>query len=333
MRERVGVMDFSSFAKYDVTGEGAEAYLNRITANRMPRRIGGIVLAHYLSAEGRILGESTITKLAPDRFYVLSGAGAEDRDMDSLVQGPRDGLDVTVTNVTDDWGVLVLAGPRSREVLAKLTDAELGNGHFRWLTGREIEAAGIPIRALRVNYVGELGWELHCPMGRLAELYDAVWSAGEEFGIADFGVYAVDSLAHGEGVPGLGGGAHQRDHPGRGGHGALRRLRQGRLRGQDRDAARQAGGHRDPARLRGGGARGLRRARRGAGDRRRQGGRGHDLGRLRPLHGEGASASPTWSRTWRRPARRSPSTSSASRARRRCSPSPPGIRGNERLRA
>ena len=194
VRERVGVMDFSSFAKFDVTGEGAEQYLNRITANRMPRRIGGIVLAHYLSAQGRILGESTITKLAPDRFYVLSGAGAEDRDMDTLVQGPRDGLDVTVTNVTGDWGVLVLAGPRSREVLAKLTDAELGNGHFRWLTGREIEAGGIPIRALRVNYVGELGWELHCPMDRLANLYDAVWSAGEEFGIVDFGVYAVDSL-------------------------------------------------------------------------------------------------------------------------------------------
>ena len=194
VRERVGVMDFSSFAKFDVTGEGAEAYLNRITANRMPRRIGGIVLAHYLSTDGRILGESTITKLAPDRFYVLSGAGAEDRDMDSLVQGPCDGLDVTVTNVTGDWGMLVLAGPRSREVLAKLTDTELGNGHFRWLTGRELEAAGIPIRALRVNYVGELGWELHCPMDRLADLYDAVWAAGEEFGIADFGVYAVDSL-------------------------------------------------------------------------------------------------------------------------------------------
>ena len=194
VRERVGVLDLSSFAKYEVAGAGAEAYLNTITANRMSRRPGGIVLAHYLSDEGRILGESTITRLAGDRFYVLSGAGSEDRDLDVLVQGPRDGLDVTVTNVTGDWGVLVLAGPRSREVLAKLTDAELGNGHFRWLTGREIEAAGIPVRALRVSYVGELGWELHCPMERLAELYDAVWSAGEEHGIADFGTYAVDSL-------------------------------------------------------------------------------------------------------------------------------------------
>ena len=105
VRERVGVMDFSSFAKFDVTGEGAEEYLNRITANRMPRRDRRHrARALPLRRTGRILGESTITKLAPDRFYVLSGAGAEDRDMDSLVQGPRDGLDVTVTNVTEDWG-------------------------------------------------------------------------------------------------------------------------------------------------------------------------------------------------------------------------------------
>ena len=194
VRERVGVLDLSSFAKYEVTGAGAEAYLNAIVANRVSRRIGGIVLAHYLSDEGRILGESTITRLAEDRFYVLSGAGSEDRDLDLLMQGPRDGLDVAVANVTGDWGVLVLAGPRSREVLAKLTDAALGNGGFRWLTGREIEVAEIPVRALRVSYVGELGWELHCPMGRLAELYDALWSAGEAFGLADFGTYAVDSL-------------------------------------------------------------------------------------------------------------------------------------------
>ena len=103
------MLDLSSFAKYEVAGAGAEAYLNTITANRMSRRPGGIVLAHYLSDEGRILGESTITRLAGDRFYVLSGAGSEDRDLDVLVQGPRDGLDVTVTNVTGDWGVLVLA--------------------------------------------------------------------------------------------------------------------------------------------------------------------------------------------------------------------------------
>ena len=194
VRERVGVLDLSSFAKYDVTGAAAEAYLDRICANRMPRREGGVALAHFLSEEGRIGGEATITKLGEGRFYVLSGAGAEDCDLDHLTQGIREGEAVTVTNITDDWGVLVVAGPKSRDLLAKLTDADLSNGAFRWLTGKEIEVAGVHLRALRVNYVGELGWELHCPMDRLAELYDAVWSAGEAFGIANFGVYAVNSL-------------------------------------------------------------------------------------------------------------------------------------------
>ncbi len=198
VRERVGLLDLSSFAKFDVTGADAEAYLNRIFANRMPRREGGIALAHFLTEEGRIAGEATITRLGTrlgeGRFYVLSGAAAEDRDLDHLSQQIAAGERVTVANITDDWGVLVLAGPRARDLLATLTEAELSNPSFRWLTGKEIEVAGIALRALRVNYVGELGWELHCPMARLAELYDALWAAGQDFGIANFGVYAVNSL-------------------------------------------------------------------------------------------------------------------------------------------
>ena len=204
VRERVGVLDLSSFAKVDVTGPDAETYLNALTANRMSRRAGGIVLAHYLSEEGRIAGECTITRLTPHHFYVLSGAGAEERDMDILTRGPRTGLDILVTNVTRALGVLVLAGPRSRNVLSKLTAADLGNERFRWLTGRVIEVGGIVLRALRVNYVGELGWELHCHMEQLPDLYDAVWAAGEEFGIADFGAYAVDSLRMEKAYKGLG---------------------------------------------------------------------------------------------------------------------------------
>jgi len=194
VRERVGVLDLSSFAKYEVTGPDAETLLSRICANRMPRRVGGIVLAHYLSPQGRINGESTITRLAEDCFYVLSGAAAQDRDLDILRKGVRKGERVEVADVTDDWGTLVLAGPKSRELLSKLTRADLNNAAFRWLTGKEIEVGGIGLRALRVNYVGELGWELHCPMDGLATLYDEVWSAGEDLGIADFGTYAVNSL-------------------------------------------------------------------------------------------------------------------------------------------
>ena len=194
VRERVGVLDLSSFAKYEVTGDDAESRLNRVCANRAPRRDGGVALCHYLSDNGRIAGESTVTRLAAGHFYVLSGAGAEDRDHDILAQAAAAGGDVTVRNVTPGWGVLVVTGPRSRETLAGLTGASLENAAFPWLTAREIELAGVPLRALRVSYVGELGWELHCSMDRLPELYDAVWAAGRAFGIADFGAYAMNSL-------------------------------------------------------------------------------------------------------------------------------------------
>lgn len=204
VRERVGILDLSGFAKYDVSGPDAETFLNRLCANRMPTKVGGIVLAHILSVNGRILGEVTITRFGEERYYLLSAAGAELRDLDHLVQGCRSDEDVTIDNVTDDRGVLVLAGPRARDVLGQLTDADLSNESFRWLTGQEIEIAGKTVRALRVNYVGELGWELHPEMGDLTAIYDAIWQAGQPHGIADFGLYAVNSLRIEKGYRGWG---------------------------------------------------------------------------------------------------------------------------------
>jgi len=112
---------------------------------------------HMLSAAGRILGEMTVSRLADDRFYALSAAAAELRDRDLLEQSLHPGEAVRIENVTEAYGVLVLSGPRSRELLNALTDADLGNEQFRWLTAREISVAGIHVRALRVSYVGELG--------------------------------------------------------------------------------------------------------------------------------------------------------------------------------
>ncbi len=194
VRERVGLLDLSGFAKYDISGPDAHSFLDRLCANAMPGRTGGIVLAHILSEQGRIQAEMTVTRLTDNRYYALSAAAAEMRDLDHLVQGKLAGENVTIKNVSDDRGVLVLAGPRSRKLLSKLTDARLDNAAFPWLNGKEITVAGISLRALRVNYVGELGWELHPPMDAVEELYDALWRAGEEFGIANFGLYAVNSL-------------------------------------------------------------------------------------------------------------------------------------------
>jgi dimethylglycine dehydrogenase len=194
VRERMGVLDLSSFTKHDVTGPDAETYLNRVLANRVSRRNGRIVLAHGLSNQGRIESEYTVTRLDDDRFYLLSAAAANLRNSDQLNQRKRVDERVTIKNITDDWGTLVLAGPYCRELLSKITDANLSNEHFPWLIGKEIEVADVKLRALRINYVGELGWELHMPFEQLETVYDAVWFAGKEFGIADFGMYALNSL-------------------------------------------------------------------------------------------------------------------------------------------
>lgn len=202
VRERVGVMDLSSFAKFDVAGPGAAALLDRLTANTLPKRIGAIRLAHALSENGRIRGEWTITRLGEDRFYVLAGAGQERETLDHLNLPQAEG--VQVANRTDDLGMLLVAGPKARDVLAPLTGADLTNAGFGWLTGQEIEIAGIPVRALRVTYVGELGWELHAPMDRLTDLYHAIRETGAPHGIADFGVAAVNALRMEKAYRGLG---------------------------------------------------------------------------------------------------------------------------------
>jgi dimethylglycine dehydrogenase len=194
VRKGVGVLDLSSFTKHEVTGPDAEAFLNRVLANRISRRKGGIVLAHGLTEMGRIDSEYTVTRLNDEHFYLLSAAAAYLRNTDQLNHSKQDGDRVTIVNSTHDWGVLVLAGPRSRDLLSKITAADLSNEHFPWLTGKEIEIAGVRLRALRINYVGELGWELHVPIAQLEKIYHLVWAAGEAFGIADFGMYALTSL-------------------------------------------------------------------------------------------------------------------------------------------
>ena len=193
VRESVGILDLTGFAKYDVTGRDAATLLDRLCANRLPQR-GRIALTHLLSQRGRIDGEMTITRLDDETFYLLSAASAELRDLDRLRHGVRPGEQVHIANVTDRRGVLVLAGPHAREVLSRVTDARLDNAVFPWLSGREIDVAGMPVRALRVNYVGELGWELHAAMEYLETLYEALMEAGAEFGLRNFGLYAVNSL-------------------------------------------------------------------------------------------------------------------------------------------
>jgi dimethylglycine dehydrogenase len=195
VREKVGLIDLSSFSKYEVTGPHAKALLERTCANLIPETNGKIILTQMLTDLGGIECEATVARLNAERYYVLSGAVAEIHDFDWLVQHIESGENTTVANVTEDIGVLLLTGPNSRDVLSQLTNDGLTNRDgFTWMTLRDITVAGIPVRALRVSYAGELGWELHHPMNHMPSLYDALIKAGEAFGLRLFGTYALNSL-------------------------------------------------------------------------------------------------------------------------------------------
>ena len=193
VRERVGVIDLSAFSKFDITGADASEFLDRVLANRVPR-VGRVTLAHALTELGGIESEFTVTRFDTDRFYLLSAAVARIHDLDWLMQHRREQEHVDVVDVTEDYCTLLVSGPRSRDLLGELTDADLSSSAFPWLSGREIEVADISVRALRVSYVGELGWELHHSIADMPKLYDALMSAGIAYGIADFGLYAMDAL-------------------------------------------------------------------------------------------------------------------------------------------
>ena len=194
VRQRVGVADLTAFTKLGVTGPDAAALLDRLAANRLPTRTGGIRLAHMLTTLGGIEGEVTITRLGDQRFYLNSSIMAEQHDQDWLRHHVLPGEQVTVTDLTNRWGILAVTGPRSRELLGKLTDADLTTPSFPWLTGQEIDVAGVPCLALRVSYVGELGWELHHPIEEMPGLYAAIRKAGEGLGLIDFGAYAMNVM-------------------------------------------------------------------------------------------------------------------------------------------
>jgi dimethylglycine dehydrogenase len=195
LREKVGVIDLTPFTKFEVTGAGAEAWLDNLVANKVPTKVGRIALCHALTKRGGIRSEFTITKLADQHYYAVSAGAAERYDTDFLQKRlPADGS-VTLRNITGSRGVFVLAGPRARDVMAKLTDVALDNASFPWLTGQVIEAGlATDVYALRVNFVGALGWELHFPIEYAHHLFDAIFAAGAEYGIGMAGMRAMESL-------------------------------------------------------------------------------------------------------------------------------------------
>lgn len=195
MRETVGLMDLTPFSKWEVWGPGATDWLDHLVANKVPTRVGRMALCHALTPKGGIRSEFTITRIAEDRFYVVSAGAAERFDGDYLEkQLPADGR-VSLRRITGSRGCFVVAGPRAREVLQPLCEDKLDNESFPWLTARIAEVGlATDVYMLRVNFVGSLGWELHFPVEYAHHLFDAILSSGKPHGIGLVGMRAMESL-------------------------------------------------------------------------------------------------------------------------------------------
>ena len=195
VRDNVALQDMSAFAKMEVKGSGAREWLESILANKIPHKRGRIALCHMLNKHGGVRAEFTVYEHAPGRFYLVSAGAYERHDHDYLRKLlPTDGS-VSLSYLTTSMGVLVLAGPHSRDVLQKLTDTDLSAKAFPWLTGQAISVGHTACHALRVNFVGELGWEFHHPIEQQNTLFDALMDAGKSLGIKPYGIKAMSSLS------------------------------------------------------------------------------------------------------------------------------------------
>ncbi len=193
-REAVAVFDQTSFAKLKLEGADAEAVLQRLCANDVDVPPGRVVYTAMLNERGGFESDLTVTRLTADAYLVVTGSAQGTRDLDWIRRHLPAGARATVTEVTGAYAVLGLMGPRSRELLARVSDADLGPGAFPFLTSREIAIGQATARASRVTYVGELGWELYVPVEQAGLVYDELAQAGRDLGLRDAGYYALDSL-------------------------------------------------------------------------------------------------------------------------------------------
>lgn len=195
VRNGAGFFEMTSMAKYEVSGPGAEVWLNSILANRMPATVGRIVLCHLLTPHGGVRAEFTVTRITDETFYLVGTPRGERHDFDCLSRlAPSDGS-VALRNVTLERGCFTIVGPLARDVLQPITDADLSNDSFPWLTAQTATVGwASDIRMLRVNYEGELGWELYHPICHQLHLFDVIFEAGQAHGLRLAGNRAIESL-------------------------------------------------------------------------------------------------------------------------------------------
>jgi glycine cleavage system aminomethyltransferase T/glycine/D-amino acid oxidase-like deaminating enzyme len=190
-RERAGLFDESSFAKLSVTGPGAADLLERLCDNHVDREPGAITYTQMLNRRGGIECDFTVTRVADEEFQIVTGTAFGNHDASWIRKHVPDDGSVRLTDVTSRWACFALWGPRAREILSALTPDPLDFGYMRM---RELPVADVPVRALRVTFVGEAGWELYCPTEYGASLWRALWESGEPHGLSACGYRAIDSL-------------------------------------------------------------------------------------------------------------------------------------------
>jgi 4-methylaminobutanoate oxidase (formaldehyde-forming) len=193
-RETAALFDETSFAKLDVTGEGAAAFLERLCDNRVARGVGQVTYTQMLNARGGIECDFTVTRLEEDRFRIVTGTAFGRHDLAWLREHAPDDGSVHVADVTSELACFGLWGPRARDILQPRTTADLSNEAFPYMRARELAVGRVPCLALRVTYVGELGWELYCPAEFGLALWDTLWDAGRAHGLVAGGYKAIDSL-------------------------------------------------------------------------------------------------------------------------------------------
>jgi len=193
-RESVALFDESSFAKLEIEGVGAETFLEILCDNRVARGVGQITYTQMLNHRGGIECDFTVARLGEERFSIVTGTAFGNHDREWMRRHLPDGDEVLIHDVTSRWACFGIWGPRAREVLQPLTPQDLGNEAFPYMTLRETTLGHVPVRMLRVTYVGELGWEIYCPTEYGLGLWRALWEAGQPQGIVAGGYRAIDSL-------------------------------------------------------------------------------------------------------------------------------------------
>jgi 4-methylaminobutanoate oxidase (formaldehyde-forming) len=193
VRERVGLLDLSSFGKLEISGSGALGFLQRLAVGDMDRPVGSVMYTQFLNPKGGIESDVTITRLTTDRFRVITGTAFAASDL-GWIRMHLDDDAVELRDVTTDWAVLAVWGPRARGVLSAVTHADVSNAAFPYMTAQTIQIGASSVWAQRISYAGELGWELYVAPDQAIAVWDALLAAGQPFGIAPVGYKALDSL-------------------------------------------------------------------------------------------------------------------------------------------